>query len=821
MFHVERRSPLVEFSTLDLTDRDVERVDHALALAELEAAVLAVVLRELRAVTRRALAAALPGLVAAGTPDLDALSAITADWQAAVEGPIQVALAEVYGAATLAQLTAEHAGDAVQAMTFDVPAVVDERAAEYLSTATNRLVGVGDEVWNQVRAGLVDAIGAGESIETMAASIETILDDGEVRAITVARTETVGAANAGTLGGARLAADYGGAGKKQWLATIDYRTRESHAEADGQTVALDEPFLVGGETLDYPGDPAGSAGEVVNCRCTMLIVDDEDETDLSDRQMLDEHTPAWWAPPDVAASGTLAATDQEATMGRNRAERRAAIKGARSTSGSTVGAGEPIVRMRGGVVEVMPRAPLSITADGEITEVVVDEAADVERIETQPEFRPATPKKESERVVDPTAGAARPETWHSVLVVEGVPTGDKRLIDEGALTWRDLPLPIMWQTEQPEMGGHAHSVHVAQITRIERQGAEIHSWGYHLTERGDDGEQTDGERWYAALTEAGRHGISVDMDDADVEIVWPEPEEADEDEDPMLMLFAEPDVVRFTRARLMGATDVPFPAFSEAYIEPIAAEPVAEPTEDDAVVAAALLDRVAPPFTAFTNPSLPGPMPFTVADDGRVFGHLATWGTCHTSFQGACITPPHEDSHDYYAHKEVVTDGGDRVVVGTITMGTGHAATRGLSANEAAAHYDHTGTGVADVSIGNDEHGIWISGVLRPGVSPEQVRVLRASSLSGDWRRIGGQLRLVAVLAVNVPGFPIPRTQTSITDGVQASLVAAGIVPPQARGRRFADRRDYSALADRIARSIGRDRRARADELRARITQEG
>jgi uncharacterized protein with gpF-like domain len=61
-----------------------------------------------------------------------------------------------------------------------------------------------------------------------------------------------------------------GVTKKQFLATQDDRTRDSHAIADGQIVGIDEPFNVGGEELQYPGDPSGSADNLCNCRCTVL-----------------------------------------------------------------------------------------------------------------------------------------------------------------------------------------------------------------------------------------------------------------------------------------------------------------------------------------------------------------------------------------------------------------------------------------------------------------------------------------------------------------------------------------------------------------------
>jgi hypothetical protein len=52
-----------------------------------------------------------------------------------------------------------------------------------------------------------------------------------------------------------------------WDATLDGNTRESHAAVDGQIREVDKPFSNG---LMYPGDPAGSAAEVINCRCGYL-----------------------------------------------------------------------------------------------------------------------------------------------------------------------------------------------------------------------------------------------------------------------------------------------------------------------------------------------------------------------------------------------------------------------------------------------------------------------------------------------------------------------------------------------------------------------
>jgi len=182
------------------------------------------------------------------------------------------------------------------------------------------------------------------------------------------------------------------------------------------------------------------------------------------------------------------------------------------------------------------------------------------------------------------------------------------------------------------------------------------------------------------------------------------------------------------------------------------------------------------PLEWFGNPNLTGPTPITVTEDGHVFGHAATWGSCHTGFADTCVTPPMENDYSYFTTGEVLTAEGHRVAVGQITLGTSHAATRGLSVAKAIDHYGDTGTAVADVTAGTDEHGIWVAGAVRPGVHAEQLHALRASALSGDWRRIGGSLRMVALLAVNVPGFPIPRTGTALAAGKQVSLVAAGVL---------------------------------------------
>lgn len=57
---------------------------------------------------------------------------------------------------------------------------------------------------------------------------------------------------------------------KTWVAAEDSRTRPAHVAADGQQVEMEEKFKVGGELLDYPGDPKASAKNIINCRCVQI-----------------------------------------------------------------------------------------------------------------------------------------------------------------------------------------------------------------------------------------------------------------------------------------------------------------------------------------------------------------------------------------------------------------------------------------------------------------------------------------------------------------------------------------------------------------------
>lgn len=88
----------------------------------------------------------------------------------------------------------------------------------------------------------------------------------QTRAMLIARTESTSVANYGAL--TALVSE--GWTHKEWVSTLDPRTRESHAQANGQVVRIDEEFRVGDEKLAFPGDPSATVGEVANCRCALI-----------------------------------------------------------------------------------------------------------------------------------------------------------------------------------------------------------------------------------------------------------------------------------------------------------------------------------------------------------------------------------------------------------------------------------------------------------------------------------------------------------------------------------------------------------------------
>lgn len=422
-----------------------------------------------------------------------------------------------------------------------------------------------------------------------------------------------------------------------------------------------------------------------------------------------------------------------------------------------------------------------------------------------------------------------PQYWTGVIGLEGELTGDGRLIEEGALEWA-TPIPLRFVME--DVGAHDGAVTVGRILSITRgENGEIQA-------AGDFDLGSDVGREAARVVNAEvLNGVSMDLDSVafevrmarevydEIQAFWeaideegePAEEEIETDSEGRVViakLSPDQELMVTTAARVRGATLVSIPAFATAKI---AASTEAPESVVQALVASGA--PVDPPEAWFFRPEADGPTALTITDDGQVYGHLATWDTCHVadpSGAGVCVmAPKNKTGYSFFHVGAVKTAEGTLVPTGPLTFNTGHASMRSNAA-DAAAHYDHTGFAGADIHVIDGKHGIWVSGALRPSVTDEQLRTLRASPLSGDWRWIDGQLELVGALAVNLPGFPVPRTKGLVASGAMTSMVSAGVIanPAALQAKQFSDA-DAAVLQKLIDRERLHDQRQLAARVRA------
>lgn len=429
--------------------------------------------------------------------------------------------------------------------------------------------------------------------------------------------------------------------------------------------------------------------------------------------------------------------------------------------------------------------------------------------------------------------------WSGVVGIEGEMTGDGRLIEANALRWDD-DFPLPFRNAPEDIGAHGGAQIVGRIHSLERLSSG------EIVATGDFDLDSEAGREAARQVQNGHGGVSMDLDDISFEVrlakeVLEDLDSSESDEQEVdsegrvtvMRMSSDDEVMVTTSARIRAVTMVAIPAFSRAKIQIDSGADVEEAIAASAGAPARVdismeswVAPLTPPEAWFSDPQLSGPTPLQVTSDGRLYGHLAAWDTCHTAYADRCVTPPRSATAYAYFHTgALLTEEGSTVSVGVITMNTLHAD-RGFSANRTAAHYENTGAVAAHVVAGEDSHGIWIAGALSPSLSEEQVRTLRASPLSGDWRSVGGNLELIAALAVNVPGFPIPRPQGLVASGSMASLVASGMLAPErvkAPGTPGAfSPEDLRYLKGLIAKARDDERDevvSRADELAARVAR--
>lgn len=213
-------------------------------------------------------------------PDLNAVWAVEPAWRDAVDALLSGEIWQAIGLAFRKLFGVAYDWDTR-------PAVV-----RYFTEVRNRLVRIPEEVYDLVAGQVSAGINLGEGIPELAARVDNVLSTtGSARwsnrATVIARTETIGALNFGRWESFRVIVedDPDVQFELMWLATDDKRTRDTHVTADGQRVPVGSRFIVGGAELAFPGDPSGPPQEVIQCRCTMLLVEEDEIVDLSNRQM--------------------------------------------------------------------------------------------------------------------------------------------------------------------------------------------------------------------------------------------------------------------------------------------------------------------------------------------------------------------------------------------------------------------------------------------------------------------------------------------------------------------------------------------------------
>lgn len=375
------------------------------------------------------------------------------------------------------------------------------------------------------------------------------------------------------------------------------------------------------------------------------------------------------------------------------------------------------------------------------------------------------------------------DALEGVIAFEGVTTGDGRRIEPGALTWDEGPWPLVFDREEMDHSGAT----IGTINSIRRVGKEVRA-----SAALSDSEDPDTALLVTRareLLEEGAVGVSVSLDDVEQVAVGSDGKEIDPESEEA---WNDPDVVWVTKAgRIRSVAIVDEAALSDAKLGLVASlravrnEWFSDPKFGNGILNPK--DAGGDERLVWQEPERPEEegqfgCPLTITDDGRIFGHAALWGRCHVGYPGTCVRPPKEHA----AYRGFLT--GERVKgvpTGPLVMKTRHAPVH-LEAGAATIHYEHTGYAPADVTLGPDAYGIWVSGALRSDATEQEIEILRASALSGDWRPIGGRHRLVGVLAVNAPGFRVAR-----------ALAASGALITVGPGCNECD--DQPSLEDRIA----------------------
>lgn len=375
--------------------------------------------------------------------------------------------------------------------------------------------------------------------------------------------------------------------------------------------------------------------------------------------------------------------------------------------------------------------------------------------------------------------------WESELAYEGMPTSDGRYLIPGKITNRDLPLSLMCQTVTAD--GHSGAMICGKVTRLWRvDRPDLGDGVVAIMGAGEFSDNMMGPEAARLVKDQVLRGVSVDISPSRRCLLDADTREEVSEDAINFEKMANNEYLIGIEGEIMGATMVPFPAFADATMRISAGEESITASAgnlrllpNSITASAAGMAPIAPPKDWFFMQEPEGKCPLTVTNDGRIYGHLATWDQCHQGFANECVlAKPSRTDYAFFHVGSIKTKEGDMVNVGRIVVGeSGHASLE-YGINDTTDHYDKTGLVGAFVRAVDGKYGIWLSGAVRSDCPAERVRDMLANPPSGDWRRHDGWLELIAALSVPVPGFPVPRYEYAITASAESmdvrSLVATG-----------------------------------------------
>lgn len=431
---------------------------------------------------------------------------------------------------------------------------------------------------------------------------------------------------------------------------------------------------------------------------------------------------------------------------------------------------------------------------------------------------------------DTEATEAPAAIWEGPLALIGAPTDDGRFIMEA--DHRELPLSLMAQVETaPGHDGAKLAARIDEIWEVETKDDQgrpvIEVWG-----RGPFDSSEFGMEVARLVEEMFLTGVSIDFAAKETFLLDPETYAVVDSEDRGLDEFLGGKFLTGLKGTIMGATLVPFPAFSETRVSVVTASAGRVIRDKDevetvrerfkALVAAA--GPLKPPYDWFKDPYLSELTPLTITKEGRVFGHLADWDGCHTGFQGVCV-PPFRSMSDYafFNVGEIETAEGELVPCGKLMFsmeGGKHASTdEYLDYEQVMQHYDDATKVGAFVRAGADKFGTWLAGSLRPGLTEEEIQHLRTHPPSGDWRPIkNGPSDLVAAFSVPIPGFPIARGRALVASaGGEITAIISGPLELEEEMGYRRRRRKKEMLALRVREALSGRPLTRAEIRAARL----